>query len=283
MANPIKDLQVALRGDNARVVTWSLEPQYNYPESFTLALECSRAGGEWEELDPDVSGQCCYVDARRRDRGKRMDEYYRLKLTVSAAETYVSDAVAAGVTKVYPFSTEARNAITQIEQAIKLSGVTGVLLKRKVYGERCPKCTDFAGQDSVNEHCPVCLGTGFVGGYYPGIQLNIIKDSIQTAEGPSQIGFGQTEAVKARCVAYPWIAPGDVWCEDGTNFRYRVSGCSPASSYKTVPLVYTLALSRIEYTDVLHTKPATDAAESTEAWKQPESTGWAEAFDQEVF
>ena len=258
MANPIKSLTVAIRHDNARVLTWTLEPGYDYPEEFLLKVENSRAGGPWETLADDVKGQCSFVDARRRNWNKHMNEHYRLRLFVNANEQYVSDIVEAGRVTSYPFSTEASNAIRQIEAAIEQSGVTGLLLKRKTFGTRCPLCTDFSGQSTVNEHCPRCFGTGIDGGFYPGITMNLIKDKIDTAESNTQLGWAQTEIVTGRCIAYPWIKVNDIWVEDHTNYRYRLSACTPSASYRTTPLVYTVKMSRLEYTDAAY-MPGMDA------------------------
>lgn len=267
MANPIKSLEVAIRYDNARVLSWSLEPGYNYPEKFLLSVENSRDGGPWETLDDDVSDQCYYVDSRRRNWNKHMNEHYRLRLTVpGTTENYVSQPIAAGIVTAYPFSSEASNAIKQIETAIEQSGVTGVLLKRKVFGQRCPACTDFHTDQTVNEHCPLCFGTGILGGFYPGISMSLVKDKIETTEQPTQLGYSQTEVVTARCIAYPWIKVGDIWCEDHTNTRYRITTRTPSATYKTTDLVYSLKMSRLEYTDSAYTKGMDDKVVVKDRW-----------------
>ena len=253
MANPFIDVQCTIRYDNSRVLTWSLKPDGNYPDNFIIQVENSRAGGPWEVLDDDVQNFCAYVDSRRRNYNKRMNECYRLRMIIpGSVETYVSEVVDAGSFKAYPFSAEAENVIKQVEKAIEVSGVTGVLLKRKHWGDRCPFCTDFENQQTVNEHCPACLGTGYAGGYYNGISMALIKEQIQTNEEQGLDSIEASEVVTARCIAYPWVRYGDVWCEDGTNKRFFIDKVVPASSYKQTTLVYTITMHRIEYTDVLY-------------------------------
>ena len=243
---------------------------FAYPSNFVLLVQNSREGSEWEDISGDVKDECYFVDPRRRNWNKNMDEYYRLWLhdeNDPGSDVY-SMPVKAGYATTYPFSAEAKNAISNIEKAIQISGVTGVLLKRKVWGPRCPLCTDFAGQATVNEHCPRCMGTGIDGGFYPGITLNIVKDQIQQGAGLGMLGGTQSETVGGRCVAYPWITQGDIWCEDTTNKRFQINACTPSASYKTIPLVYQLSMSRIEYTDAAYTRGATTLVDSKDRWSQ---------------
>ena len=262
MKPPFTSLQATIRYDNARVLSWTLTPGAVFPADTILTVENSRDGGTWETLSENVFDSCFYVDTRRRNYNKFMNECYRLRITVphagAANEEYVSEVVQAGKFEAYPFSSEAENVIKMAEKDIELSGCTGVLLKRKHWGVRCTHCTDFDDQMTVNEHCPWCLGTGFAGGYYNGISMAIKKEQIQTPEEQAQSHIESAEIIEARCVAYPWVRYGDVWVEDKTNKRFQINLATPISSYKEVPLIYGIKMSRIEYNDVMYT-PAADA------------------------
>ena len=259
MTPPFTSLQATIRYDNARVLSWTLTYGASYPADSILQVENARAGGPWEVLDNTLFNSCFYIDTRRRNYNKYMNECYRLRLIVpTTGEEYVSDVVEAGKFEAYPFSAEAENVIKQAEKAIELSGCTGVLLKKKHWGERCPECTDFDGQNTVNEHCPWCLGTGFKGGFYNGISMSLIKEKIDNDEAQGAPGIEDSESVQGRCIAYPWVRYGDVWVEDKTNKRYMINKATPISSYKQVPLIYGLQMNQIEYTDVMYT-PAADA------------------------
>lgn len=298
MNPPFTSLQAVIRYDNARVLTWTLTSGATYPANSILQVENSRAGGPWEVLADDLMDSCFYIDTRRRNYNKYMNETYRLRLTVpgeSGDEVYVSDVVEAGSFKVYPFSSEAENVIKQAEKAIELSGCTGVLLKKKHWGSRCEHCTDFDDEGSVNEHCPWCLGTGYAGGFYNGISMSIIKDRIEGNETQFETGVEDSEVVTGRCIAYPWVRYMDVWVEDQTNKRYQITGVTPTSSYKQIPLIYTIQMRLIEYSDVMYTPAANakvnikDLYDSAEVNYTPEleaqleqnaMDAWEEDFDQ---
>lgn len=267
MANPFTSVNCSIRYDNARIITWTMLSGANYPDDYIVQIENSRGGGEWHVLATDLRDTCAFVDSRRRNYNKRMDESYRLRLIVPCeGEEYVSEIVNAGNYKAYPYSAEAENVVTQVNESMKISGTPGVLMKRRTWGTRCPDCVDFAGQATVNEHCPRCLGTGIDGGYFPGVELTMLKDSISMSEGPSEIGYMQDETVKARCLAYPWIARGDVWCEEGTNNRYVISNITPVSSYKQTHIVYSVTMHKVELADVLHTKRMNDNVVNAGEW-----------------
>jgi hypothetical protein len=239
-----------------------MNPNANYPSSFILRVENSRIGAsdnaDWTILAELTDGYCTYVDTRKRNYNKLMNECYRVRLITDDGEIWVSNVVNAGAFKAYPYSAEAENVLKQAGKAIEQSGCPGVLLKQKHWGTKCPKCMDFEDDNTVNEHCSYCLGTGFVGGYYNGLSMTIIKDSIQTVETSSEMGMVQGETVQGRCLAYPWVRVGDVWCEDGTNKRYMIVDATPAASYKQAVLVYQITMHKIEYTDVLYSDEADD-------------------------
>ena len=267
MANPFVSVTCTIRYDNARVLLWGLKPGANYPADFIFRVENSRSGGTWEVISEDIIDSCAFVDLRKRNYNKKMNEYYRIRLTAeSTGEDWVSKPCEAGQTKTYPFSAEAENVIRQAEKAIKISGCTGVLLKKKVWGSRCLVCTDFRGESTVNEHCASCFGTGIAGGYYNGITTAMIKDSVVTAEDTSPIGYLQGETIQGRCIAYPWIHTGDVWVEDHTNNRYMISKTTPAASFKHVTLIYAITLHRLEMTDVMYTTPADAKVNVKDLW-----------------
>jgi hypothetical protein len=88
--------------------------------------------------------------------------------------------------------------------------------------------------------------------------MSLIKDKITTTETQGASAVSEAEEVEGRCVAYPWVRYMDVWVEDKTNKRYQINHVTPISSYKQVPLIYAIKMSKIEYSDVMYT-PAADA------------------------
>ena len=264
MAGVFNSVTCSVRYDNARVISWNLIPNYAYPADIEYTVERSRAGGQWIPIASGLQDVCAYIDTEKRNFNKYLNDFYRVVLTSpSTGETYVSDSCAAGITEAYPFSSEAANAISQIEKEIELTGRHGVLLKKKEWGKPCPKCTDFNGQSTVNEHCPVCLGTGIDGGYYDGIPLNVTSEVPEVLQQMSQLGVVQSSKMTVRCIAYPWITRGDVWCDTTSNERFYIANVTPRSMYKNVPMVFALTMTKVELTDAMHS-PAADTKVATD-------------------
>lgn len=59
------------------------------------------------------------------------------------------------------------------------------LYTRRYTGERCPLCVDNVRLRAGTYSCPVCYGTGFVGGYEPAYQLYVRLKPVETSLGVS--------------------------------------------------------------------------------------------------
>ena len=117
-------------------------------------------------------------------------------------------------------------------------------------------CTDLPGDSSVNEHCPCCFGTGYKGGYYDGIPLDILQQQQQMLEGVQQIGATQASVLHAKMLAWPYIGLGDVWVDDATDQRYAIQNAIVSSKFKSVPLIYQVTMHLLQDTDVIHSTQA---------------------------
>lgn len=272
MSCVFKQVLVSVDQYGNRVVSWSMDPDQNYPDNFVLRIEYARAGGPWETLEDNIQGTCLYIDRRKMNFNKYLNDYYRLVLTVPGedgepVETYVSEAVEAGRAHSYPFSAEANNLIRLALLEIKEGGRTGILLKKKEWGERCPHCTDFKDENSVNEQCRYCLGTGILGGYYRGIPYDILVQSFSDAMKVAVSGYEQQNQITAKGIAWPWLHLGDVWVDNLNNERYYINNVAVLSAYKNIPLIYGLSMSRLELTDVMFSDTANELASTPHNWE----------------
>lgn len=271
MANAFKDLKVFILADNSRALSWEFQANVNIPANASLSVEYSRAGGTWQILAEGLDVCNCYIDCRRTNRNKYNNDYYRVKLSGDDQEVY-SQPQQAGVTLSYPYSSEAKNLIRLSQLQMAKTGRTGYLMKKIVYGNKCPICKQFDDDAPVNEHCPCCLGTGIQGGYYRAIPMNILQSGQSSLEAVRQIGASRAVVLQAKCTAWPIISLGDVWVDDNTNQRYYIEQADVASKYKHVPLVYQLKMHLIELSDVLHTNRAKEALQeafiSGNDWKR---------------
>lgn len=134
-------------------------------------------------------------------------------------------------------------------------------------------CTDLPGDSSVNQHCPCCFGTGYKGGYYDGIAMDILEQQQQMIQGIQQIGTTQASVLQAKMLAWPYIGLGDVWVDDATDQRYVIQRAVIASKFKSVPLVYQVTMHLVQITDIMHSVQADKKLDSMF------SPDWDKEFD----
>ena len=270
MASPFTSLTCTVRHDGARLLVWTMLPGVSIPDRAGLRLESRLGGGDWEVIAERLLGLCCHLDSRRLGPGKWRRVLYRLRLTDEALGTdWLSDEVGPCTVSGDSALASVRAVEAKLSQGIEESGCSGSLLKRRTSGERCPRCLSSAGHPA-DEHCRVCLGTGFVGGYFPGIPLTVLKRGVSRSEAPSPLGRVEAETVEAECLAYPWIAVRDVWAEESSGRRYMINAATPSSSWRHHDVTLRLRLDLLEQGDVLHSAQADDrvwrTGESPDAW-----------------
>ena len=278
MSSPFRNIVVFVQPNGDRIIGWQFSQGVEIPQTATITVQRARSGGQWQVLQHDLPVSYCYTDSTAWNRNKYNNDFYRLRLNTEDGQQYVSDPQASGMTLSYPYYSEAANLIRLSQKQIELTGRQGYLLKKIMYGPKCPVCQQFRDDDPVNEHCPQCLGTGKKGGYYKAIPLGILEQGAQSAQDISITGASVTETISAKCTAWPIIQYGDVWADKYTNQRFYIDQIQIASKFKHVPLVYLLRMHLIQQSDVLHSKTATDLIE--QAHINYENPDWNKAFSE---
>lgn len=148
----------------------------------------------------------------------------------------------------------------------KKGGRQGFLLKRKEWGTRCPTCTDFDVGEVINGSCPICFGTGIVGGYYPGIEYWVETTPNKRNQATTEQGIGVTnqQVLTGRAVAYPWISSMDLWVDAETNERFIIRAIQHLAEMEGKPLVLGLELRRLPDTDISKDVPIESPTEDFE-------------------
>jgi len=132
-----------------------------------------------------------------------------------------------------------------------------VLLKRRL-GVRCSNCWDSVRKQARLADCPVCYGTGVVGGYsaaisirigyltpFPGQQMGINTDRVSVEEAP----------VTAWTTNYPILQPDDVIVDSTHNYRFEIDDMRPIYKNQKMLIRQTFTMHRVPATDVIFTLP----------------------------
>lgn len=100
-----------------------------------------------------------------------------------------------------------------------------ILLKRKYTGKVCPCIDDADGsdqcQDPLNEQTP-CYATGFLGGYYPALNIMVRRWNQNRAVPTNTVGFELDMNPTMWTIYTPKITEGDILV-DGENRRWEVT------------------------------------------------------------
>lgn len=126
----------------------------------------------------------------------------------------------------------------------KFTGVETYLFRRKHYGMRCTNCWNPTIEKVTQDHCPVCLGTSFEGGYFPGFKTLIQYEPTPNDSNFRYQGREEQNTSPAWTVAYPSIEVFDVVLRVPDWKLYRVDHILQ-TELQTVPVRQVLSLTEL--------------------------------------
>ena len=159
-----------------------------------------------------------FVDKSTRESSKHSKEFYIVEALVYASQ---NDTAQPEVWKTRPAFVGDKlprwhhirlKEINRREWLLlrKFAGNECLILRAKHYGPRCPECYDELAEKLTKPHCHTCFGTGYDGGYYPGIRSYMQFDS--STDSAVYTYFGKLEAneIGAWTIQYPDVESFDI-------------------------------------------------------------------------
>lgn len=104
----------------------------------------------------------------------------------------------------------------------KFAGVKTFLFRRKLYGLRCHRCWSTVTEKVTDDHCPVCLGTSFEGGYFDPIPVFVQYDPTPNEKTRSYFGTFEANQIGGWTISIPEVSPDDILIRTGDWNVYRV-------------------------------------------------------------
>lgn len=104
------------------------------------------------------------------------------------------------------------------------SGIPIAIAKLKHWGQRCTRCFDRLTKSILDNDCPVCLSTGFVGGYYDPIVVLARKGVTAVNTTLQETGTVDVNQTSFWMLDYPQIVQDDILIELRTDRRWQVNG-----------------------------------------------------------
>lgn len=243
-------------------VSWELSPRFFAPGPFTFQLQAAgtddQAADDWVDVGNQVVDGYFQVDQRTdREHGQARLTGYRVLLTTGDGGRYVS----APANTLGNLNWKDWRLGQEVVRKEKLrhrwfASVVGLLYKRRRAGAACTRCFDRATAAATDSRCPVCLGTGWVTGYYPPVPAHyadVTQEQSDERRAPEGIGMVLPVAVRGRFIGWPLPAAQDVWVNVHADLRYAVGKIEVAAQQRAVPLVVTAELRRLPPEDVAFT------------------------------
>jgi hypothetical protein len=227
-------------------VATGLRDAYNYvDDQFNLPPSATRAGREPVNL---------FSLSR--------EVYYQLTVTPPSGPTGAFQSRATPVEPGLDRRTRLLKRKILHDQAVgykRLNGIQIAVLKRRRWGDRCPRCYDPVTKESTLEHCPACFGTTFLGGYWAptyirGRREAATVETAMTAHGDSDVKMNDFNVLD-----YPLVEYKDIVVDLARNDRYQVHRAH-ATELKSVPVHQKITASLLGRNSIEYSIPVDPSA-----------------------
>jgi hypothetical protein len=220
-------------------VQWDVESE----ESGSFFVDIARAqgpDGPWESIATGLRDAYNFVDdqfnlppADPRNAGREGVNLFSLARVIYYQVTVTPPSGSANEFHSHPEPVEpGLDRRTRLfkrkilhDQAVgykNLNGIPLILLKRRRWGDRCPECYDPVNKESTLEHCLVCFGTSFVGGYWTPTLIRGRREAATVETNIMAHGDSDVRLADFNILDYPLVEYKDIVVDLVRNDRYQV-------------------------------------------------------------
>lgn len=131
----------------------------------------------------------------------------------------------------------------------KFAGTKAFFFRKKTYGVRCPRCWSAADEKVMDDHCEVCYGTSFEGGYYDPIPVFIQFDPTPTNKQKAYQGVIEPGNFNAWTISIPEMTYDDVIIRVASWNVFKIVSSQP-TELQTKPVKQVLNITQLSRSDV---------------------------------
>lgn len=191
-----------------------------------------------------------YSDSTTREYSKASEAFYVIEAILPSGLTVRSMPIT--------WEYKRRGRIDKIANEIqrreymllsKFVGVKSFFFRKKNYGIRCPRCWNPTLEKVMDDHCEVCYGTSWEGGFWDPIPIFIQWDTTKVDKQKGYSGIIEPLALGGWTISYPTITSEDVIIRSGSWGAYRVISCNP-TELQTKAVRQIMTLTHLEKFDV---------------------------------
>ena len=207
-------------------VEWSIPS--NWGNCTFNVYRAPSDSGPFEKINETPLIGNSFKDPDNKDVSKARSSYYKIEVRLPSGQ-YVSSKPITYINKRSNWVQIRADEIRRRELLLlrKFVGVRSLLFRRKTFGNRCSKCWDFTIEKIMKDHCTSCMGTGFEGGYFEGLELLVQYEQTlsQPVLGPG--GLAEPNIIPAWTVNYPEIHSFDMLLRVPDWKMYRIEALQP--------------------------------------------------------
>lgn len=250
MESPFIDVVVSpAYGQLQARISWQLRPGFDGGR-FTISRSPDGLN-DWREIG-NVERDNGFIDRHVVSDGKLSQFFYQVFLHKDG-ERYES-AVISTLGALTRTEFGACYYIMTLEYKRLLQCNKILVYKLRTTSRRCPQCVDpDTGQKIGISLCQVCYGTGFEGGYWPGVisYMQLLTQSPVTQMDSAE-GAGSTDPsmYKMRTLAYPPLIKNDMIVEPNSDHRYLVDTQTVSYLKGKAPIISMVDMTLLRRTDV---------------------------------
>jgi len=217
------------------VVSWALVPTIEPLGQWRFDVQRSYAPQSGFETEVEgLRNQFYWIDSNPAVLSKWETTYYRIRAyQVDAAGDEVpnTEVLSHPGTLNDRLSPKVLHIIRNKQIVYRQLGIgrESLVYKRRESGQRCPQCWDEIEQRVTTQECPVCYGTGFLGGFYPPIKV-LVRYLPTTKQNTVGTQLQEYAYCSARVANYPKLEPRDVIYEIGQGRWWMVNVVQPTES-----------------------------------------------------
>lgn len=247
-------------------ISWTMVRGFKgkYPLNFYVDV-APIGSDEWTTLNKiAVVDDCSYYDPNKYNYTVNIEQAYRIRMVDADGDVFYSNPFQPlGNLNKHDYLLAKEIMRKELLELSKFTGVKGKVLKRRQWGPKCPRCLDYDTDEITDSHCDICYSTGFVGGYYKGIEMWLKMTNLKRNKDSTDVGITDPHNRGGRSIAYPYLDTKDVWVNDETNERWFISNILNAAEMRTVPIVYQAEYRKAPTSHVIYEVPMDSTADIT--------------------
>lgn len=256
-------------------ISWEYTPGFDPASAVVARIEVGNTGlpdaDDWKDAGVAGTNVFSLVDpVRRVSGGKLLRVHYRVVLFYDGLVARSQPVPALGWLLKSDWL-QAREVVRQFRlQNQSPAMVHGWLLKRRWEGTPVQAGTPQANVNPLTGELLVpyrkaAAGVEFVGGYFPPIPYSVTPMSlgghlIRRDDGQARGTVDDKAQRRVVAEAFPMAASGDVFVSDAVDLRYAIHDVDDAAIIRDVPVLLTLSLRQLEFTDPAYQVVVPDSA-----------------------